>query len=137
LHVIDASRGWTEDDDVILKGILPYAVIESSDEEEGGLQTPPMMLLMNKSDLTNDDDETMIRGIPNGVKKFFSSVIPTSANTGSGMDKLHDGLLELVGAVRAAVCGSASSCRSMIFSPAAALLSPHTSRSIYGGGAET
>lgn len=98
LHVIDASRGWTEDDDVILKGILPYAVIESSDEEEGGLQTPPMMLLMNKSDLTNDDDETMIRGIPNGVKKFFSSVIPTSANTGSGMDKLHDGLLELVGA---------------------------------------
>lgn len=99
LHVIDASLGWTEEDSAILQGIVTTdSSSDDSDLDESPFQTPPMMLLINKTDLTSDDESKIVRTIPKSVSKFFSSVIPTSASTGTGMEALHNGLLELIGA---------------------------------------
>lgn len=97
LHVIDASLGWTQEDTTILEGIVTaVSSSDDSDVEEAAFQTPPMMLLINKTDLTGDG--SVEESIPKSIRKFFSSIIPTSASTGTGMEMLHDGLLELVGA---------------------------------------
>lgn len=96
LHVIDASLGWTQEDDNILRGIV--SSLDDADCEDAALQTPPMMLLINKIDLIKKDEDSLQRSIPMSVRKVFSSIIPTSASTGAGMDMFHDGLLNLVGA---------------------------------------
>jgi len=85
IHVVDASRGWTAEDGDILEGLMCPA--------EGGGGNPPMMLLVNKCDLVGDGD----RAIPEDVRGRFSCVVPTSASTMEGIDRIHEGLLELVG----------------------------------------
>ena len=85
MHVVDASRGWTAEDGDILEGLLCPA--------EGGGGNPPMMLLVNKCDLVGDGD----RVIPEDVRGRFSCVVSTSASTMEGIDRIHEGLLELVG----------------------------------------
>lgn len=87
LHVVDASRGWTAEDEAILKGVVG---------DDGQAFVPPMMLLVNKVDLVEEDRVDAL--IPEDVRKYFSRTVSTSASTGSGMASLHDGLLELVGA---------------------------------------
>eukprot|EP00889_Picochlorum_renovo_P000098 jgi/Picre1/27128/NNA_000098.t1 len=87
LHVVDASRGWTAEDEAILKGVVG---------DDGQAFVPPMMLLVNKVDLVEEDRVDTL--IPKDVRKYFSQTVSTSASTGSGMAALHDGLLELVGA---------------------------------------
>lgn len=91
LHVIDASRGWTSEDAEIFEGIREAAT--------------PMMLLVNKCDLvmTGSEEgegpewEEGLPPLPAAVRSRLSCVVPTSATTISGIDRIHDELLGLVG----------------------------------------
>ena len=95
LHVVDASLGWTMEDENILRSILGD---DSSDDDlpVKGF-APPLLLLVNKIDLcVGQNDPLEALQIPESSRKYFSRVVLTSADTGEGMDVLQDALLELV-----------------------------------------
>ncbi len=88
LHVIDASRGWTSEDAGIFEGMRDAST--------------PMMLIVNKCDLVLDrSGERAFEGglppLPAAVRARVSCVVPTSAATMRGMDRIHDELIKLVG----------------------------------------
>ena len=99
VHVIDASRGWTREDADILEGMV------GADGPR-----PPMMLLVNKCDLVDsvgpvESIDSKEENIPKDVRERFSCVVSTSAATMQGMDRVHDGLLGLVGMEEVGVGG--------------------------------
>eukprot|EP00192_Tetraselmis_astigmatica_P003258 CAMPEP_0117660180 /NCGR_PEP_ID=MMETSP0804-20121206/6829_1 /TAXON_ID=1074897 /ORGANISM="Tetraselmis astigmatica, Strain CCMP880" /LENGTH=553 /DNA_ID=CAMNT_0005466889 /DNA_START=229 /DNA_END=1886 /DNA_ORIENTATION=- len=96
IMVVDASLGWTEDDQILCDSLWGECVVDGVRQPR---VTAPSLLVLNKTDLLDPrSTQDLVADVPDSVKHFFSSIILTSASESDGVENLNKELLTLAGA---------------------------------------